>query len=307
MVRLPPASVSFKGQGRSFRPRPSPHASCPSLRGRAGPLCDLSAACPARGLAVVCDTITTPRRPDAGPLPGKPPMFTPKPSAPAEAGSSDAATAQAAALDASAATRDRILEAAVVTLESAGEAGVKIREVAALAGAAPTSIYYFFRSREGLLEEALVEAYRRSLFTPFSFLSERIARCGGRDDLKQIFRELLAFNSQPDGVLRRRHRTAILGSAQMRPGLHRRIAEVHRKHNIAFANLYREVQAKGWLRKDLDLTAAMGWFIGLMSSRVMPEMEPGNDAQLREWDRLTHDAIFALTFGEVPSVKFEGD
>lgn len=230
-------------------------------------------------------------------------MLTSKTGDPEGAGTSEAG----GALDSSAATRDRILEAAVAILESAGEAGVKIREVAALAGAAPTSIYYFFRSREGLLEEALLEAYRRTLFSPFAMLRERIAQCRGREDMRQAFLDLIAFNTGPEGVLRRRQRKAVLGSAQMRPSLHRRIVEVHRQQNATFASLYHEAQAKGWLRGDVDLEAAMGWFIGLVSSRVMLEMDPDNELQAREWDRLTREAIFAVAFGDTPAVKFRGE
>lgn len=228
-------------------------------------------------------------------------MLTSKQRTPAGAAASEAC----AAPDSSAATRDRILEAAVAILESAGEAGVKIREVAALAGAAPTSIYYFFRSREGLLEEALLEAYRRTLFAPFVLLSGRVAQCRGREDLRQAFLDLIAFNTGEDGVLRRRQRKAVLGSAQMRPALHKRIVEVHRQQNATFASLYRDAQAKGWLRKDVDLEAAMGWFIGLVSSRVILEMDPDIGSQAEEWDRITREAVFAVAFGEAPAVKSE--
>jgi AcrR family transcriptional regulator len=55
----------------------------------------------------------------------------------------------------SAATRERILDAGASILARYGYAGARLEDVAEIAGVAAPAIYYYFRSRESLIEEVM--------------------------------------------------------------------------------------------------------------------------------------------------------
>ncbi|MSW21347.1 MAG: TetR family transcriptional regulator, partial [Actinobacteria bacterium] len=52
-----------------------------------------------------------------------------------------------------------MLQMAIDAIERGGEASVRVREVSDATGVSFASLYHFFGSREGLVEEALAEIY----------------------------------------------------------------------------------------------------------------------------------------------------
>jgi TetR/AcrR family transcriptional regulator len=69
-------------------------------------------------------------------------------------------------------TRERLLEMAIEMVEARGEAGLRVDEVATLAGVTKPMVYRYFGDREGLVIAVQAERYRRSLQYGLSNLAD---------------------------------------------------------------------------------------------------------------------------------------
>ena len=91
-----------------------------------------------------------------------------------------------AASERGAATRDRIVEAALETVRDMGFAGTTARAIAATGGFNQALIFYHFRS----VEELLMEAFGRVSTRQVARYREAVARVGSLTDLVAIARTL---------------------------------------------------------------------------------------------------------------------
>ena len=196
-------------------------------------------------------------------------------------------------------SRDRLLDAAVRTIEAHGEAAVRVREVAGEAGVAYTSVYHFFGDREGLVQAAHVERYRRTLFLGLDELDERVATCSTRDGFRTIVTEMLAHVFDPERAEFRLARTNALGSALDRPDLAAKFAALHDQFDRRLASAMRVPQQRGWIRPGLDLRMLAAWYRGQVSSRVHIELA-GPRPEHVFWNKFTLEAVLAVAMGVAP-------
>ena len=196
-------------------------------------------------------------------------------------------------------SRQRLLDAAVRTIESHGEGAVRIREVAAEACVAYTSVYHFFGDREGLVQAAQVERYRRDLFIDFESLRTQVAGCASMDQLRVILSGMLTEFLSADRATIRLARVNALGSALDRPELERRFAELHEEFNVELAAALLSAQQRGWIRPGLDLRMVSAWYRGLISSRVHIELD-GPRPEHVFWNKYTTEAVLAVVMGIAP-------
>ena len=89
-------------------------------------------------------------------------------------------------------TRDRLIDAAIEIIESDGEQAVKVREVASRAGVTEPSLYHFFGDRNGLIEEAQAERFRRNQMDVLSGFATAILECESREEFVELVRKAFA-------------------------------------------------------------------------------------------------------------------
>lgn len=159
-------------------------------------------------------------------------------------------------------TRQRILDAAAKVFAERGYGHARLNDIAKEAGAHAGGIYYYFDSRDALVEEVLTRATRRSLenmqrhldaLPERASVAERL-RAAATAQLSSIMKDdhyNLAYNkifSQVPDHVRSRHRPVL------------------RQFFAVWRDLIREGQENGEIRADLDaavirltLTGSIQW------------------------------------------------
>ena len=158
-------------------------------------------------------------------------------------------------------TRERLVSAAATTLSRLGYAGTRLVDVADEAGMQAPTIYYYFESRELLIEEVIVTGtvkLRR-------FVKDALdAAPTGATPLQRIdiaidahLRQLMSESSFAHAVIRN------LG--QIPESIRARQLPEERKYAATWRALFRAAQADGSLRPDLNLDLAQNLIIGQLN------------------------------------------
>lgn len=201
-------------------------------------------------------------------------------------------------------TRARLLDAAIGVIEEHGEAAVRVRDVSAAAGVTYASLYHFFGDREGLIEAAQAERYRRDLLEPIRALRDAVEACRTERDFHEAVRLAMRAMCAPDRFAVRMNRVNVLGSAQSRPGLARLLADAQHTQNTELAAVFAIGRERGWVREDIDLVMLAAWVNGQSNGRVLIEMDLAR-ANEAAWNRVAFDGVMAAMTGKLPPVPLE--
>lgn len=191
-------------------------------------------------------------------------------------------------------TRERMLHLAVRTIEEHGEAAVRVREISDATGVSFASLYYYFGSREGLVEAALAEMYRRSLREVNRLVAHMVNSSNTLADFIEGGRRVSLLAYDPARASARSTRLRVLGSLAGRPKLAARLAAEQHAANLELASTLGVAQQRGWLKQHLDLVTLAAWLTGLTFGRAIVEVAP-EDIDLDAWNEMSIAALFAVT------------
>lgn len=194
-------------------------------------------------------------------------------------------------------TRQRLLEVAIAMVEERGEAGLRVDEVAALAGFTKPVVYHYFGDREGLVIAAQAERYQRSLQYGLSNLADEAIRCTTANEFVHLVHRWLRSFFSHEGAARRTFRIDVLGSAVSRPELRSVVQRANEAQAEGVAQLARLAHARGWMPRRFDPLAVGIWFMGLLLSRHLVELMPGAFDEAG-WDDVTLQAARFVITGE---------
>ena len=194
-------------------------------------------------------------------------------------------------------TAQKILDETVRIIDEHGEAAVRIQDVLDSCDITPPSIYHFFGNREGLVSEAQVARFRRSFVENDAVLDQILDSITSPTELRAALGAFFSMFFTPERAIERRRRMASMGSAEGRPDLEARFAEVIDTYVEERSRRLEPFQQKGWIRPDLDLRAFNHWLIGVIFGRVYIEM--GHDQlEYPAWDAIAERAAAHILFGE---------
>lgn len=151
--------------------------------------------------------------------------------------------------------RSRLLDAAVELFKAQGLAGVSVAEIAAAAGAFPSQVTYYFRTKEALFVEA---ACREVLYVARQAESAAASAVTGRDYNRSLVETVigspgLALFVDALSLTRRRQDLA--------PLIERTFDRLHGQGDRAYAEVR---QQRGWSgRDDPATTARRFWTLAL--------------------------------------------
>lgn len=183
-----------------------------------------------------------------------------------------------------------MLDIAIGILESEGEVGVRVRQVADEAGVAIASLYHFFGNREGLVVAATIERYRRSQIGPIEEFVAGLDRVATREEWLASVRLYLTKLFDPAGAARRRERTILLGTALQRPALTPSFVQEQHRANQLIANMLYSARAKGFVRPDFDVDAYAVFYSGMILGRVLFEIDTERVSEAA-WNEFFLDAV----------------
>ena len=190
-----------------------------------------------------------------------------------------------------------ILELAIEMIDERGEAGIRVQELSDSVGVAITTLYRFFGSRDGLIEAAQAERYKRQLLNDVERLSIGLDLCRDADDFRLVMERTVERLLSDDLRQQRLRRINALGSAQSRPELLMALAGAQDDVNRAMAEVLGTARDRGWIRSELDLHSFAAWLSGVTCARMLIELGP-TSADSTAWDGLAVQAINAALFGD---------
>ena len=196
--------------------------------------------------------------------------------------------------------RDTILDLAIGVIDEHGEQAIRTNKIAAEAGTTPPTLYHYFGSREGLIEEAQAERFARSITLDVGVLVQRLSTAVSRDDVRQALLELFRQRDTAEREAARFGRVNALGAAFARPTLARRISEINNNLASQAAGALAPFQRQGLIRQDIDLRAVTAWYTSSSIGKALVTLE-GSDINVREWERTMNEAVLHVLFGDPPS------
>ena len=189
-------------------------------------------------------------------------------------------------------TSERLLEAAIETIETLGEVAVKVRDIAAAADVSFASVYHFYGSREGLIIAAQAERIRRlteNLVYEFVASAEQWR---GPGDVWRDLDGLLDTACEPERMVFRLARTNALGSGLSRPELLEAVAAQQSVIGRAMAAPLARAQAAGWINPEPDAFTFVVWLRGLVNGRLLAEVDHAVDGE--GWNAMAKQAVHAV-------------
>jgi TetR/AcrR family transcriptional regulator, cholesterol catabolism regulator len=197
-------------------------------------------------------------------------------------------------------TRERLIEAAITIIETDGEQGLRLSQVAEAVGIATPSIFHFFTDREDLIEAALAEMYWRVLAYGSGYTLSLAPSTTTAAEFEDLIRTSLAAVTDESFAHRRAMRTSVLGAAVNRPNLKARIVDMHRRNIHNLVEVIEIGRAKGFIQPAFDPTMIAMFFTSALTGRYYPEIDP--DANLTEWDAILFETVRHLLFDNVPRI-----
>jgi len=187
-------------------------------------------------------------------------------------------------------TEQRILLATARIIDKGGEASVRISDICKSLNITAPSIYHFFGDREGLIASTQAHRYARGQQELVQLFANGAFACKSNKDFVALVHRTIRLLISKERLPARRARTEVLGSAQYRQGLAKKLAEAQDETFRKLAEPLRYAQAKGWISENIDPYMFAAWCAGLSNSRRLIELD-GEHPSSHEWDTIAFRAI----------------
>lgn len=184
--------------------------------------------------------------------------MSPETRAPSTSGAPDTAVR---ADSKSARTRVRILDAAAHVLSVKGYSGMRLTDVAEYADLQAPAIYYYFSSREALIEEVMWSGIADMRSHLISALDELPPETSPIDRILAATEVHLRHELETSDYAT----AAIRNSGQIPDSIRERQVAENNKYGAIWRDLIRDAQAEGQLNPDLDLYIAQMLIFGALN------------------------------------------
>ncbi|MCD2194588.1 TetR/AcrR family transcriptional regulator [Actinomycetospora endophytica] len=176
----------------------------------------------------------------------------------------DPASTRGGASSKSERTRERIVDATARVLNSRGYAGTRLSDIAAIAEVQAPAIYYYFSSREELVEEAVSVGLQRTMLLMREALDEV------PESATPLQRIRVAVAAHLNTLLTHSEHSAaaVRTVAQLPQEMRDRQLTAHRAYIDVWRGLLEDARAAGEIDPDLDLRAALMIVLGALTWTV---------------------------------------
>jgi AcrR family transcriptional regulator len=159
-------------------------------------------------------------------------------------------------------TRERVLDAAAQVLSRKGYAGTRLAEIADVAGVQAPAIYYYYASRDELIEEVIRRGQERARSHVEAALGDLPA------DAPAMTRINAAVEAHLRAVLQLSDyaTAAVRNIGQMPDEMRKRLVAAQARYGILWRSLFEDARDRGEIDPDLDLHAAQLLAIGALNA-----------------------------------------
>lgn len=158
-------------------------------------------------------------------------------------------------------TRARILDAAAHVLSVKGYAGMRLSDVADYAELQAPTIYYYFPSREDLIEEVMWSGIADMRDHVVKALASAPAECTAMDKILRCVEAHLRHELEISDYAT----ASIRNAGQLPENIRKRQVAEEARYGEVWRNLLQEASAAGEIREDLDLYIAQMLVLGALN------------------------------------------
>lgn len=175
-------------------------------------------------------------------------------------------------------TRQRLIDATLEVITEHGVEAVKVVDIAERADTTTGSLYWFFKSRRGLVNAALAEQFAKQMRIVIDVIAAVMEQ--GDITIDMLFEQRFDV-SDPKLVTARRQRIDVLAAALSDPELRTEVAAIQREVIQAATKVVEDAQARGFARTDVDAysyalyiqSMTVGFAIADLAPDLMPDLE----------------------------------
>lgn len=168
--------------------------------------------------------------------------------------------------------RERIVEAALRAIDDGGPSALRIVPVARDAGVSQGMIRYYFRDRDGLVEEALAARFRQRFGEHLDIFARETAKCDTPEQFRRVVSGLLDAIFVPGRAAMRLERNSDIGASVARPGLEARIAERRNEVLEVLVAIVVDAQTRGLMRPDVDARSVAAFHLSVIHGYSLWEL-----------------------------------
>ncbi len=183
-------------------------------------------------------------------------------------------------------TRDRLIQAAISIIETEGEAGVRVDQVAALAGFTKPVLYAHFADKDVVIVHAQSLRYRRSLEFASQGVIAAISQVKSKDEFDARLEEAIASFADPESRHQRGVRSEVIGSSVSRPDLRDAVVLANRVYVSGLAAEIDRWREEGWVNPRFSSIELAEWWAVQVHGRYFVEVDI-EDRESSEWVNIT--------------------
>ena len=188
-----------------------------------------------------------------------------------------------------------MLNRTIAVIETDGEEGVRVVDIAKHVGVAVTTLFHLFGNRDSLIMAAQIERYVRGQASMIEEFDVATAIARTKEDFRAVVIRMVRSETAPINSAIRQSRQGVFGSAYGQSELMTAITSSHNSMCLGLQVALERAKENGWIEPNIDTLATAYWMLGLLNSRVF--IEAGSpQLDRRAWDDLTLKSILRVLF-----------
>ncbi|MEY3806330.1 MAG: hypothetical protein RIR69_1142 [Actinomycetota bacterium] len=171
-------------------------------------------------------------------------------------------------------TKERILHAAIASIDQGGDASLRVVEVAKNAGVSQGMIRYYFGDREQLVAEAKALRFRTRYGFMLNEFREATSRCTTSDEFRELIIQIMGVVFTSERSTLRLERNSDIGSAKDYEGLATQIAQQRDELCSDLAAVFEDARSRGLIRNDTDCIGVAASYLAFTHGISLWEFGP---------------------------------
>lgn len=175
-------------------------------------------------------------------------------------------------------------------IDMTGESSVKLDEVLAATGASVSSLYHFFGSLRGLIEEAQYTRFSMARYLDVDQMNAGLARVKSKSEFFEFITGVIHGMLSESRDFNRMRRVTALASSESNDSMRQRLVQME-KETLEFAvSLMTAAQSRGFISKAIDVRLATTWASTVAFSQVLIDIVEDDELQ-KKWEGLATKSI----------------
>jgi AcrR family transcriptional regulator len=168
-------------------------------------------------------------------------------------------------------------------IDMAGESSVKLDEVLAATRASVSSLYHYFGSLRGLIEEAQFTRFSMARYLDVDQLNAGLIRVQTKAEFFTFLTAVIQGMLSKSRDFNRMRRVTALASSESSDSMRQRLVQME-KETLEFAvSLMTAAQTRGFISKTIDVRLATTWASTVAFSQVLIDIVEDDELQ-KQWE-----------------------